>query len=79
METSGSRLLGKRELTDVVNFKDVSGLGWDRGFTGYRLALFDRAANPHLVRALLAERGRRVLARHDGVYAILRPALAPAA
>jgi hypothetical protein len=70
-------LLGERGLTDVVNFKDVSGLDWDRRFTGYRLALFDRATNPHLVRALLAERGRRVLAKGDGVYAILRPALRP--
>ena len=72
-------LLGERGLTDVVNFKDVSGLGWDRRFTGYRLALFDRAANPNLVRALLAERGRRVLAKNDGVYAILRPVLKPGA
>jgi hypothetical protein len=69
-------LLGERGLTDVVNFKDVAGLGWDRQFAGYRLALFDRDASPHLVRALLAERGARVLAKKDGVYAILRPRLA---
>jgi hypothetical protein len=71
-------LLGEKGLTDVVNFKDVSGLGWDRRFAGYRLALFDRVANPHLIHALLAERGARVLSKRDGVYAILRPVLKPA-
>ena len=67
-------LLGAKGITSVARFKEVAGLSWDRPFAGYRLALVDRAGSPQLVRALLAERGRRVLSRHEDVYAILRPA-----
>jgi hypothetical protein len=72
-------LLGSKGITTVARFKEVAGLSWNRAFAGYRLALVDRAGSPQLVRALLAEPGRRVLARHDGVYAILRPAVMQAA
>jgi hypothetical protein len=68
-------LLGAKGITSVARFKEVATLSWNRPFAGYRLALFDRAGSPQLVRALLAERGRRVLSRHEDVYAILRPAL----
>ncbi len=57
----------------MARFKEVAGLNWNRPFAGYRLALVDRAGSPRLVYALLAERGRRVLSRHEDVYAMLRP------
>jgi hypothetical protein len=66
-------LLGSHGVTNVAHFKEVAGLNWNRPFAGYRLALVDRAGSPRLVYALLAERGRRVLSRHEDVYAILRP------
>ena len=66
-------LLGAKGITSVARFKEVAGLNWNRPFAGYRLALVDRAGSPRLVYALLAERGRRVLSRHEDVYAILRP------
>jgi hypothetical protein len=66
-------LLGSKGIKNVARFKAVAGLSWNRPFAGYRLALVDRVASPQLVRALLAEHGRRVLAKHKGVYAILRP------
>ncbi|MDP9258273.1 MAG: hypothetical protein M3Q31_17235 [Actinomycetota bacterium] len=66
-------LLGSKGITSVARFKEVAGLNWNRPFAGYRLALVDRAGSPRLVYALLAERGRRVLSRHEDVYAILRP------
>jgi hypothetical protein len=66
-------LLGSKGITNVARFKEVAGLNWNRPFAGYRLALVDRAGSPRLAYALLAERGRRVLSRHEDVYAILRP------
>ena len=66
-------LLGSKGITNVARFKEVAGLNWNRPFAGYRLALVDRAGSPRLAFALLAERGRRVLSRHEDVYAILRP------
>jgi hypothetical protein len=71
-------LLGPKGITGVARFKEVAGLSWNRPFAAYRLALVDRAGSPQLVRALLAERGRRVLSRHEDVYAILRPPAARA-
>ena len=66
-------LLGSQGITSVARFKEVAGLRWNRPFAGYRLALVDRAGSPRLVYALLAERGVRVLSRHQDVFAILRP------
>jgi hypothetical protein len=70
-------LLGSRGIGNVARFKEVAGLGWNRPFAGYRLALVDRAGSPRLASALLQERGRRVLSRHGDVIAILRPPAPP--
>jgi hypothetical protein len=67
-------LLGARGLKDLVVLEDAAGPTWNRPFAGYRLELWNRKVKPELVGALLAERGARVLSRHDHVYAILRPA-----
>jgi hypothetical protein len=66
-------LLGARGLKAVSHFQGASGPTWRRPFRGYRLALWDTDENPEIVQALRAERGSRVLASGDGVYAILRP------
>jgi hypothetical protein len=67
-------LLGARGLEDVAAFEHGSGSGWAGRYAGYRLALWDRDANPKIVRSLLAQRGTRVLATDGTVYAFLRPA-----
>jgi hypothetical protein len=65
-------LLGDRGLKDVVHLQQAAGANWNRPFTGYRLALWSRSANPELVASLLAAPGTHVLARADGVYALRR-------
>jgi hypothetical protein len=65
-------LLGERGLKDVVHLEQSAGAGWNRPFAGYRLALWNRAANPELVASLLAAPGTRTLARSNGVYALRR-------
>ena len=65
-------LLGARGLEDIAAFEDGTAQGGR--FAGYRLSLWNRDANPELVRSLRAEPGTRVLATDGTVYAFLRPA-----
>jgi hypothetical protein len=65
-------LLGGRGLKEAIHLEHAAGATWNRPFTGYRLALWNHAANPELVDSLLVARGTRVLAHAAGVYALLR-------
>ena len=66
-------LLGAHGLKQVVHLESAAGPSWNAPFARYRLALWTRRERPELVGALLAEPGARVLAVHEGTYAILRP------
>jgi hypothetical protein len=67
-------LLGSSGLQDVATYEKNAGGVAAKVFAGYRLALWNHHGNSAVIRSLLAEPGAKVLASHDGVYAILRPA-----
>ena len=67
-------LLGARGLEAIAAFEDGEAAARGGRFAGYRLSLWNRDANPELVRSLRAQPGTRVLATDGTVYAFLRPA-----
>ena len=67
-------MLGARGLKDIAALEDGAAAARDGRFAGYRLSLWNRDANPELVRSLRARPGTRVIATDGTVYAFLRPA-----